>query len=401
MSFDEDLTARPAVILVASGLQPAALRLPPNVSLGRRVAVGDTTHELVDERMSRDHAIVSWERGVWRVEDLDSRNGTFLDGERVSSDLRRRGDAVLRLGHTVFLLLADGGDHPAPEDAVVGPELERAYTQLRLLSSGSALAVEGEAGTGKELAARMFHERGPRAKGPFVEASCSAMPEGMAERLIFGGKRGAAETIGHMTMARGGTLFLDEIADLDLTAQAALVKWLTGPRDTGLVIGGNLLRGAVTEGKLRPDLLEKVGPPVKLPPLRSRLVDIARIIQREVRPLAAHPKLIESCLLRKWPGNVTELRGALRSAKAAAVEAQREVIRVEDLPEGAGMPPGTASGETAVERNKPATLLDRATIADAMQRASGVVTVAARLLGVHRRQLYKLLDEFEIAYDAD
>src|SRR5687767_5345315 len=139
-------------MLVASGLQPAALRLPPNVGLGRRVAVGDATHELVDERMSRDHAIVSWERGVWRVQDLDSRNGTFLDGERVTGDAKRRGDAVLRLGQTVFLLLADGAGHPAPEgEAVVGPELERAYTQIRVLATGSVIAIEGEAGDRKSV----------------------------------------------------------------------------------------------------------------------------------------------------------------------------------------------------------------------------------------------------------
>jgi DNA-binding NtrC family response regulator len=373
------------------------LRLPANAALGRRVMAAGVTHELPDERMSRDHATVKWERGIWTVEDLDSRNGTFLDGERVSGSMRRRESCVLRLGHTVFLLLADGAGHPT--DGVIGPELERAYAQVRRQATGTVLALEGEPGTGMEAAARLFHDSGPRASGPFVAVSCTTMPVGVAERLIFGARRGAAETIGHVQLAHGGTLFLDEIAHLDGTAQAAVARWLSVPREAGLVVSGQALQRAVTEGSLRHQVLERLGTPVWLPPLRQRRVDLVRIAQRELAPLGAHAKLIESLVLRRWPGNGVELEAALRAAKQAAIEAKREVVRLEDLAETAGMMPGTKSGETAVERKQ--VKLDQPTIAAAMQRANGAVSVAARALGVHRRQLCKLLDDHGIAYDEE
>src|SRR5512133_605627 len=110
--------------MVATGTQLASLVLPPSAELGRRIVAGDRTREIEDERMSRDHALVAWERGTWTVTDRDSRNGTFVDGEKISGSSARRGDVVVRLGHTVFVLLADGRGHPMPSDGdtVVGPE---------------------------------------------------------------------------------------------------------------------------------------------------------------------------------------------------------------------------------------------------------------------------------------
>ena len=409
----EDQTAAPAIIMVACGMNPAALVLPPNADLGRRISAAGSIHEVAEERMSRDHATVRWDRGTWVITDLESRNGTFVNGERIAGEARHRGDAVVRLGHTVFLLVADGRGHPVPDgDPVVGPELARVHAQIRRNAGGDTLLVEGEPGSGKELAARLFHDAGPRRSGPFVTVNCAAIPDGVADRLLFGGKKGAFETIGHFQMAHGGTLFLDEIADLDAAAQNALWRVLDvrdsndTPIELGVVAGGHELHAAVSEGHLHGDLHQRLlQTMVQLPPLRMRRVDIARLVQHEIAEVAAktglilatHPKLVEACCLRPWPGNVRELRASVRHAAMSAAGSGRDVVRLEDLPETAGMPPGTAS-ETAVERPN-AGELDKSAIVTAMERANGVVSVAARALGLHRSQLYRLLDDHDIAHD--
>jgi DNA-binding NtrC family response regulator len=415
----EDPTATPAILMIASGARAGALRLPANADLGRRIA-GDgegPVHEIVDDRMSRDHAKVRWERGVWIVTDLDSRNGSFVDGERVYGETRRRGDAVLRLGNTVFVLLANGNGHPAP-DGAMGPELARAYAQIHQAASGRTLLLVGEPGTGKAAAARAFHDHGPRREGPFVRVSCGAIPDGMGPRLLFGGTRSAPDrapiaTIGHVQMAHGGTLVLDDIAELEDRAQAELARALASDepsaarelRTIGLVATGHHLRAAVADGRLRQDLHGQLARTmVTLPPLRARRVDLARLVQRELvavdARLAPHPKFLEGCLIRPWPGNATELRAALRRAADRALADGREQVRIEDLPEHAGLPPGATSTVTAVERGRPARApLDRAELVDALQRANGIVSAAARTLGVHRTQLYRLLEEHGIAHD--
>ena len=417
---EDGAAAAPGILMIASGMQPAMLLLPPSAELGRRIAAGKDGHEIADERMSRDHAVVSWERGGWLIKDLDSRNGTFVDGERISGEVRRRADVILRLGHTVFALLVDVRGHPAPEgEAVVGPELARAYDQIRRYAGGDTLLVHGESGSGKELAARLYHEAGPRRAGPFVAVNCAAIPEGVAERLLFGAKKGAfsgaIEALGHFQMASGGTLFLDEIAALAPAVQAKLLRVLETrevlpvgatagtPIDLGIVAATHReLRAAVAERRFRDDLYYRMArTTVHLPPLRDRKVDIARLVQREVaatsRALAPHAKLVEACCLRPWPGNVRELRAAVRRAATDALAAGRDVVRADDLQPTAGFPVGTPTGETAVERRPQLpSELDKDTVTAALGRANGVVSLAARSLGLHRTQLYRLMDKLGI-----
>jgi DNA-binding NtrC family response regulator len=408
-----DGASEPAIVMVASGTQAAGLVLPPSAELGRRVAAAGRTQEITDERMSRDHATVRRDQDLWVVTDLDSRNGTYIDGERVVGETRRRGAVVLRLGHTVFALLPDGRGQPAADgDPIIGPELARAHAQLREAAARAApvLLLYGEPGSGKELAARAFHAAGPRAAGPFVAVNCAAIPEGVAPRLLFGGTKGAINTIGHLQMARGGTLFLDEIADLDAAAQQELERVLAqGAPELAIVAGAHELRSAVSEKRFGEGLYQRLlARSVQLPPLRMRKVDIARLVQHEVSDAAArlgatlapHAKLIETCMLRFWPGNVRELRATVKHAAGAAAADGRDTVRVEDLPETAGLSGGTASGETAVERPKNASPeIDRATLVAALARANGVVSVAARALGVHRSQLYKLMEQHGIVND--
>jgi DNA-binding NtrC family response regulator len=421
----------PAIVMVASGPAPAALVLPVPAELGRRISAAGKSHEIDDERMSRDHALVTTQRGLWLISDRDSRNGTFVDGERVQGEVRRRGDVVLRLGHTVFVLVGDGrghgGDAPAPDelrdpagDQVIGPELARVDAEIRRHAAGDTLLIHGESGTGKELAARLYHDAGPRAGGPFVAVNCAAIPEGVAERLLFGSKKGAfsgaVDAVGHFQMAHGGTLFLDEVADLDAAVQAKLLRVIetrevvpvgatTGtPVDIGIVAASHReLRQAVAERRFRDDLYYRLAlTTVHMPPLRARKVDIARLVQREVaavdRALAVHARLVEACCLRPWPGNVRELRSAVRQAAGDALAAGRDTVRLDDLAATAGMP--VVAGEP--ERARPSSgELDKDALVAALARAGGVVSAAARALGLHRTQLYRLMEKYGISRGDD
>jgi DNA-binding NtrC family response regulator len=215
-------------------------------------------------------------------------------------------------------------------------------------------------------------------------------------------------------MAHGGTLYLSGIDELDPSAQAALAKLLevralgTTPVDIGIACGTERLREALADGRLRDDLFRQLEPAhVKLPPLRNRRVDLARLVQREVAEVAAqtgqtigpHPRLLEACLLRPWPANVTELRAAIRGAAMRAIGDRRDQVKDDDLAADAGLPEGAAAAETAVERKTQTGDLDKASLEATLARANGVLTVAARMLGMHRSQLIKLLDEHGIAHD--
>ena len=418
--------ARPGVVVVASGTTVMALALPVPVELGRSVTAEGVKHEIADDRMSREHAVVRRDRGTWAIADKDSRNGTFVNTERIGVEVRRRGDCVVRCGHTVFVLLEDMRGHEAPRadqgDQVIGPELARAFAEVeRAAGTGDTLLVHGESGSGKELAARLFHDVGPRRAGPFVAVNCAAIPEGVAERLLFGAKKGAfsgaIDAFGHFQQAAGGTLFLDEIADLDPSVQAKLLRAIetheitpvgaNAPTkvDVGIVAASHReLRGAVADRRFRDDLYYRLGRvTVRLPPLRERKVDIARLVQREiaVAKLAAHARLVETCCARPWPGNVRELIAAVREAIAKAQAANRDTVRAEDLSETAGQPVGSAADETNLEKPGKASPgeLDRATVIAALAGANGVVAAAAKALGLHRTQLYRLMEKLGIARD--
>jgi transcriptional regulator with PAS, ATPase and Fis domain len=425
-SVTNDEPSAPAIVMVVAGVSPAKLVLSVPAELGRRIAAGGKTHEIADERMSRDHALVTADRGLWSIADRDSRNGTFVDGERIQGEVRRLGDVVLRLGHSVFILVASRRDHDGedPSDQVVGPELARVYDEVRRHAASNTLLVHGESGCGKELAARLYHDAGPRSAGPFVAVNCAAIPEGVAERLLFGSKKGAfsgaIDAVGHFQMAHGGTLFLDEIADLDPAVQAKLLRVVEtrevvpvgatagAPVEIGIVAASHReLRQAVAERRFRDDLYYRLAlTTVHIPPLRARKVDIARLVQREVaavdRKLAPHAKLVEVCCIRPWPGNIRELRSAVRQAASEALAAGRDVVRVEDLAVTAGMPLGAAPGEPAGDRSRAsAGEIDKDAVVAALARTNHVISVAARALGLHRTQLYRLMQKYGIARNED
>src|SRR5207244_1031419 len=146
--------------------------------LGRENAGGLA---LPDDRVSREHVSIQFDGGKWRIEDLGSRNGTFVDGDRITGSVSSERVRVVRAGQTIFFPAADirrfqAGNVTTTRGRVVGPTLGSAFDQVATAAAaGETVLITGESGTGKELAARVFHENAAK-DGPFVAVNCAAIP---------------------------------------------------------------------------------------------------------------------------------------------------------------------------------------------------------------------------------
>jgi DNA-binding NtrC family response regulator len=379
-----------------------------------------------DERVSRAHVRVGLSGAGWSITDLGSRNGTFVNGQRIHS-AELPSPPLLRIGRSLLLCVPDLTPYANPshdlraynqgDGPVVGAVLRRTFDEIELAARASdTLLIQGESGAGKELAARFFHDLQHRAtpgetNAPFIALNCAAIPEGLAERLLFGAKRGAysgavADSEGYLLAAHRGSIFLDEIAELDLAVQAKLLRVLetrevlalgtTKPQRVELRVCAAThkdLREEVEARRFRQDLYFRIGrPAVRIPPLRERLDEIPRLVRRvldAVDPrLQPSISLVEACAVRPWPGNVRELLQELRQACHAALSGGGLFVSAEHLPEGAGLPLSANSGQ-------PPPLMSRQVTDDEIQATldaeQGNVTRAARLLGMHRNQLRRWL----------
>jgi DNA-binding NtrC family response regulator len=381
-----------------------------------------------DARLSRNHCTIRLSPRGWVVQDLGSRNGTFVDGVPVTGEVVVPSPKVIRAADTLLLPVTDlAGYEPVAVDegTVVGSKLRQALAIVdRAAASSDALLLIGESGTGKEIAAHRFHARGPNARGPFVAVNCATIPQGLAERLLFGARRGAysgAETdsIGHAQAAHGGVLFLDEAGDLDPLVQAKLLRMLearevmplgaTQPTRLAMRVcfaAQGDLRTAVANGRFRADLYHRIAPPeAHLPPLRERLDEIAAHVAAATAGADGAPpaqaKLVEACLLRSWPGNVRELRRHVREAALRAIAEGADRVRLAHLAPSAGQPtrpvPSLAARRVKRSYVKRAGQLTREAVERALADNRGSVTDAARSLGMQRNQLYREMARHGVA----
>jgi DNA-binding NtrC family response regulator len=416
--------ARPGLVLVWSGAAPAHLTL--RAGTGISVEIGRASmqkHE--DKLMSRQHARVWHEPGGWRVEDLASRNGTAVDGRRVVGEARGP-FRVLRTAGSLWLLVDDVrpyeiGPVEVSGDSVIGARLRQAWNQIRKSAANATLHITGETGAGKELGARVYHQAGPRPEGPFVAVNCAAIPEGVAERLLFGARRGAysgadKDAEGFVQTADGGTLFLDEIGDLSLAVQAKLLRVLEtrevlalgAARPTPISLRlcsatHHDLRTLVADGKFREDLFYRVARPhVAIPPLRERLDEIPHLVALAARKVApsvpVHVTLVEACLLRRWPGNVRELIAEVGDA-TRQVSSRGDIGELGVTAQHLAARAGTGFARAPAERVAPgatptaaaAPLPAREVIEEALRAHGGQVATTARALGLRRNQLRRWL----------
>ncbi|HEY2513158.1 MAG TPA: sigma 54-interacting transcriptional regulator [Polyangiaceae bacterium] len=312
----------------------------------RRVLLGQSVAcdvKLEDRSVSRRHAALEMDSAGLRVVDLDSTNGTWVNGVRVK-DAYLPAAAVVQVGSTSLRVDLDATTHvlPASEERtfhrVIGasPEMRRLYPVFgRLAGSTVPVLIEGETGTGKEVLAESLHEASARKNGPFVIFDCTTVAPSLVEAELFGYERGAFTGAEHQRKglfeeADGGTLFLDEIGDLDLALQAKLLRALekSEVRRIGstkwikvdvrvLAATRRDLDREVQARRFRDDLFYRLAVGrVELPPLRRRQGDIALLTRVFWVTLGAQEAALPPDLLLRfeqygWPGNVRELYNAV------------------------------------------------------------------------------------------
>lgn len=411
----------PGLVLICESGQPACrvLTVDSNgepLELGRLLFVnGDQP----PSKVSRRHARVTWSGTRFCVVDLGSRNGTFVGGKLVGGQTPLETGALLRVGD--LLLLATENVVPYWEGGVQvvggivrGPHLRRALEAIeatQLIGQLQSVFVRGETGSGKELAARAFHNAGRAPKAPFVAINCATIVKELAERLLFGSTRGAysgaTDTPGQLQAANGGTLFLDEVAELPFDVQGKLLRVLETREVLRLgalrseavdvricAASWRDLRAAAAAGVFRKDLYFRIGQPeIQLPALRERIEELPWHIQQIVAEVAESAALractgfVEAIALRTWPGNVRELRAEVRRAAAAALARHSTTLERDDLSPTAGHPLEAEPIESEFPTDE---------IAAALREAQGNVSEAARRLGLHRNRIRRWLERHSV-----
>ena len=282
----------------------------------------------------------------------------------------------------------------------------------------STVLVEGESGTGKELVARSIHYNSPRKKGPFVAVNCAALPDTLLEAELFGAEPGAytgavKRRRGRVELADGGTLFLDEIGDMPVPVQAKILRLIQektytplggekeAPADVRFVLATHRdLRALVSKGQFREDLFYRIaGLPVRLPPLRERGDDVLELADMFLvktcqsmgrPPLTLTPTARAALKRHPFPGNVRELANVI---ERAVLLAEEDVIHAGDLglPDEAPGAPAPAGAFLLPQEGLSLEALERDLIRQALERAGGNKSHAARLLGLTRATLrYRL-----------
>jgi Nif-specific regulatory protein len=291
--------------------------------------------------------------------------------------------------------------------------MQRVFEQVRQVAKwNTTVLIRGESGTGKELVASAIHYNSPRANGPFVKLNCAALPDNLLESELFGHEKGAFtgavnQRKGRFEQAHGGTLFLDEIGDVSPAFQAKLLRVLqegelervgssqTVKVDVRIIAATHRdLETEVEAGQFREDLYYRLNVmPIFIPPLRQRPEDIpdlahclvARIGERQNRPLTLTDDAIRLLLQRDWPGNVRELENCLERSAIMSESGliDRNAIEL-GAPDNDPMPDTTVT--TKVDLNDPA-LDERERVIAALEQAGWVQAKAARLLGMTPRQI--------------
>jgi len=281
--------------------------------------------------------------------------------------------------------------------------------------SEKAILILGESGTGKELVARALHRQSRRAERPMVVINCAALPESLLESELFGHEKGSftgavSAKPGLFEVADGGTLFIDEIGELPGSLQAKLLRVLEDGslRRIGSVqerrVNMRLLAATnrdlaeeVNGKRFREDLYYRINVmSLELPSLRERKGDIPLLVRHFLGPGWEIETAAAEALERyPWPGNVRQLINTIERAK---ILSDSETIRLADLPKEVVAPGSTTSsnGSTVVEALDDLAAIQRSKVVEVLRREGGNKSKAARVLGIDRRKLYRLLEKYTI-----
>lgn len=379
---------------------------------------------LIDASVSTRHVVFHFRGEACFITDMVSSNGTFLNGQRISTSVVRGGD-VIRCGSTLFVV----SEGPCPDFSdfsscgLVGASSKAAAEYLRAkrwAATDRPALILGETGVGKDVVAQAIHKWSGRS-GPFVPVNCGAVPESLAESIWFGVEKGAhsgadRETPGLFRSADRGTLFLDELAEMPAALQVHLNRVLENGRvrpvgatkevtiDVRVVAATNRTDVMSSSGaNLRTDLLARLEDTVLcLPPLRERKEDVIPIVIATARSMgfgheAFAVDFLECALLHSWPRNVRQLvkfvrcvldfaapRGqvTLGNLRESTVICPDGFLRegLMSLPAEDATPLSTGTGEAMADK-----------LSAALVRNGGNLSAAAVEVGVSRQHAYRLL----------
>src|SRR3954468_18968864 len=424
-----------AVLLVGGSAEapalPARTRLQiagDDLFVGRRadgVPVGANVAGLDDGLISSQHARLTRGAGGFDLEDLGSKNGTWIDNQRLEDKegkVRLRDGALLFFGNHVAIfrmvsqieLDAIKAELVAPFGpvATASPALAVACDRLRrLAASDGELLILGETGAGKEVYARAVHQASGR-KGRFVAINCAAIPRELVESELFGYRQGAHPTAhqakaGLIEEAEGGTLFLDEIGEMTPEAQIKILRFLqdreltplgsTRPRRMDVRIIAATNRTVVGPGKsgLRDDIVARLGAaPINLPPLRNRIEDLGALVGHFLGGVPAQGPRFEqpafrALSLHAWPLNVRELEKIVTTAAVltggqpiAPGGLPEPIARVLSAPAAPGIRRSTGPSPTPAQ------------LEELLRRYEGNVADVSRELGKHRAAVWRWIKKF-------
>ncbi|MFO0684603.1 MAG: sigma 54-interacting transcriptional regulator [Sandaracinus sp.] len=393
---------RAACLVCIEGPTRGVYELPKDetISIGR----SRSSEICVDDpAVSRLHATFRWD-GDARVlvTDHESRNGTRIGAIRVQGESAASNGDVVHVGPASLMVLV-----PGPRKSSAAHSMQKTLLLVdRASRCDLSVLLLGETGVGKEVLARRIHEQSARARGPFVALHCGAIPETLAESVLFGHEKGAftgadARREGVLESATGGTVFLDEIGELRPSNQVRLLRALEerkvtrvggtrpSPIDVRLIAATHRdLDRAVADGSFRRDLLYRLDVlRITVPPLRDRTDELPELVRALAAEVAPGKTLTEDALIplsrHTFPGNVRELRNLLARAAALGEGSHIDREAIESLLPKLTRNDGPLRGKVDDA--------ERAAIEDALAATQGNQTRAAARLGISRRGLiYKM-----------
>ena len=408
-----------SLVVVAGPDQGSSLPIEPGTFVVGTAAGCDL--RLTDDAVSRRHLEIAVHPDRIEVRDLESKNGSFYLGTRFQQ-IRVGIGAQLTVGSTLLALLAtrrpDETLYPAEQfGKLLGTSvvMRRLFAELdRLAASETSILLVGETGVGKDIAAQAVHDASARREAPLVVCDIAAISGQIIESELFGHVRGAftganRDRAGAFEQAAGGTLFLDEVGELELRLQPRLLRMLETSSvrrvgsadyvrcDVRVIAATNRdLAAEVEAGRFRADLYHRLAvAEVRIPPLRERLDDIpllceaflagrGRVVPREtVAALSAYP----------WPGNVRQLKNVLE--RAATLAAGDGVLRPDVLGigvvEAQPLPPPDPDIPFKDAKERLIEVWEAEYIKNLLEKCGGNVTQAARVAGLDRAHLYRIL----------
>lgn len=377
----------------------------------------DMSNDIIfhDNFVSRRHAMIKHQEGLFFIEDLGSQNGVYVNGVRVKEIQLQEGDQV-KLGNTIYLFTSEKQETDSKvrlrsNNRIWNASLEK----LPLIAdSGENVLLQGESGVGKEVISNFIHSNSPRKGKAFVSINCSNFNQNLVESDLFGHRKGSftdaqSERKGAFLQADGGTLLLDEIGDMPLDLQAKLLRALENKEirplgsdetikvDVRIIAATHKnLQKLVAEGKFRMDLYYRLHIiKFNIPPLRERMEDFPQLLLGFAKELRVH--FLQSCIIQlqkyTWPGNIRELKNFVRRASALHPHEsidQTHLDQLLDLQESDAVPAEHDSKLPPVKR------MEKKLIEDALLQYAGNQRRAAKALGMPKSTFHDKVKRYSI-----